>query len=53
MMLMIKVNQKRIKVKGKGVNGSTTFDREIKKLEWTIQERGNLRVGASGKEARG
>ena len=51
--LMTKVNQKRIKVKRKGVNGSTKFDREIKKLEWTIKERGNLRVGASEKEARG
>ena len=51
--LMTKVNQKRIKVKGKGVNGSTKFDREIKKLKWTIKECGNLRNEAFGKEARG
>ena len=32
MKLMTKVNQKRIKVKGNGVNGSTKFDKEIKKI---------------------
>ena len=37
--LMTMVSQRRNKGKRKGTIGSTKFDRELKKLEWTVKER--------------
>ena len=31
----------------------TKSDKELKKLEWTVMERGSLKLGAQGKGARG
>ena len=49
---MSKVNQRRIKGKGKGVNSSTKFDRELKKLKWTVKDKGSIKVSSQGKGAR-
>ena len=50
--LMTKVNQTRIKGKEKRVNGSTRYERELKKLKWTVNEGRKIRSGASRKGAR-
>ena len=36
---MTRVSEKRYKDKGKGVQSSTRFDRELKRLRWTIKEK--------------
>ena len=53
MELMTKANQRRIKGKGKGGIASTKFERELKKLEWTVKDKGSLNLGAQGKGTRG
>ena len=47
--LMTKVSEKRYKDKGKGVRSSTRFDKELKRLRWTINEKGRPSVEAVGK----
>ena len=42
-----------IKFKGKGVQGTIEFDRELKKLEWIVTEKGRSRSGLSAKGERG
>ena len=42
--LMTKVSKKRYKDKGKRVQSSTRFDRELKRLRWTTKEKGRSRV---------
>lgn len=41
---MAKVRKKKMKGKGKGVNNSTRFDRELKKLEWTVKDKRGYRL---------
>ena len=54
---MQKVGQRRCKGKGKGkgkgAGGSSSFDRELKKLEWNVKDRGKSKMEAQGKGARG
>ena len=47
--LMYKMSYRRKKGKGKEVQGKTKFDREMKKLEWTVQEKGRASRGFAGK----
>ena len=50
--MLKKISSRRKKGKGKGGQISTTFDKEMKKLEWTIRDRrykgGALRRGQRG-----
>ena len=50
--LMYKISDRRKKGKGKEVQGKTKFDKEIKKLEWTVQEKGRASRGVAGKGTR-
>ena len=50
---MIKDAKRRNKGKKKGVVVLTKFDRELKKLEWNIKEKGRQSLGAKGRGARG
>ena len=46
--LMKSICEWRKMVKGKGVQGTTKFDRELKKLQWNVKEKEkNLRVNIS------
>ena len=45
--------EKRSTVKGKGVQGTTKFDRERKKLEWNMQEKEKSRKGGSIQRGKG
>ena len=45
---MTRVSEKRYKDKGKGVQSSTRFDRELKRLRWTIKEKWRPSVEAIG-----
>ena len=38
MSLMNNICERRDKIKGKGVQGAAKFERELKKLEWNVQE---------------
>ena len=38
---MNSICERRDKTKGKGVQGGTKFKRELKKLEWNVQEKSN------------
>ena len=51
--LVTRISDRRYTDKGKGVQGSTKFDRELKRLEWIINEKERSKDGASGKGARG
>ena len=42
---MLKINGKMLEVKGKGVHRTTKFEREIKRLEWSVKEKGGNRKG--------
>ena len=37
--LMNNICERRLTAKGKGVQGTTKFNREIKKLEWNVKEK--------------
>ena len=50
--LMTGVSEKRYKDKGKGVQGYTKYDRELKRLSWTINEKGSFRAITTGNRAR-
>ena len=43
--MMKSISKKRITAKGKGVQGTTKFDREIKKLQWNVKEKEKSRRG--------
>ena len=47
--LMIGVSERMYKDKGKGVHGSTRFDRELKRLEWALRIMGDLELMLLGK----
>ena len=49
---MTKINSRRQKSKGKEGSVSTKFDRELKKLEWNVIDKGRKKNGAPGKGAR-
>ena len=51
--LMQKVGHRRFKGKGKGAGESSRFDRELKKLEWNVKDRGISKMGGQGKEEQG
>ena len=50
--LMYKLSDRRQKGKGKEMQGMTKFDREIKKLAWTMQENGGSLKGVERKGTR-
>ena len=50
--LMYKISDRRQKDKGKEVQGTTKFDREMKKLEWTVKEKKRSTKGGVGKGTR-
>ena len=35
------------------MNSSTKFDRKLKKLKWTVKDKGTIKVASQGKGARG
>ena len=49
MDLITRVSEKRYKDKGKGVQGSTRFDKELKRLRWMIKDKGRPIVDDIGK----
>ena len=49
MDLMTRVSEKRYKDKGKRVQSSTKFDRELKRFRWMIKEKRRSKVEAVGK----
>ena len=51
--LMNKICERRTMVKGKGVQGTTKFDKELKKLEWNVQEKEKSRRGSSSQSGKG
>ena len=50
--LMYKISDRRQKGKGKEMQGTTQFDREMKKLAWTMQEKGRSTKGVEWKGTR-
>ena len=50
--LMYKISDRRQKGKGKEMQGTTKFDREMKKLVWTVQEKGRSTKGVERKGTR-
>ena len=53
LLLMSRISERRQQDKGKGVQRSTKFDRELKKLTWTVKDKESLKLRASGRGARG
>ena len=51
--LMNSICERRSTVKGKGVQGTTKFNRGIKKLEWNIKEKEKSRIGGSSLKGKG
>ena len=51
--LMNSINARRQQIKGKGVQGTSKFEREIKKLKWTIQEKKSSSKGGSSEKGKG
>ena len=51
--LMSSICERRVKLKGKGVQGTTKFDRELKKLKWTMQEKEKNNRGGSSQRGKG
>ena len=51
--MMNNICEKRSTVKAKGVQGTTKFDRERKKLEWNMQEKEKSRKGGSSQRGKG
>ena len=51
--LMSSICEGRFKLKGKGVHGTTKFDRELKKLKWTMQEKEKSGRGGSSQRGMG
>ena len=51
--LMNNINARRQQIKGKGVQGTSKFEREIKKLKWTIQEKKSSSKGGSSEKGKG
>ena len=51
--LMNSICERRSTVKGKGVQGTTKFDRERKKLEWNMKEKEKSRKGGPSQRAKG
>ena len=49
---MKKIYASRQKGKGKGAPTLTKFDRELKKLEWNVKDKGRSKGVASRREAR-
>ena len=45
--LMLKISGRMLEVKGKGVHRTTKFKREIKRLEWSVEEKGGIEKGCS------
>ena len=50
---MNSICERRFKLKGKGVQGITKFDRELKKLKWTMQEKEKSGKGVSSQRGKG
>ena len=50
--LMYKISDRRQKGKGKEMEGTTKFDKEMKKLEWIVQDKGRAARGAARKGTR-
>ena len=50
--LMNRVLLRRNKGKGRGVFGSTKYDRELKKLHWTTKDGGSSKSGAQSRGVR-
>ena len=50
--LMKRIKGKRLKGTGKGGPVITKFDREIKKLEWNVMDKGRKKSGVVGKGMR-
>lgn len=51
--LVSRVSKRRTKDKGKGVSTLASFDRELKRLEWTIKEKGRINSGLAKRGLRG
>ena len=51
--LMNRICERRSMVKGKGVQGTTKFDSEIKKLEWNMKEKEKSRKRGSSQRGKG
>ena len=47
-LLIFRISERRQQDKGKGVQGSTKFDLELKKLIWTVKDKENLRKKGEG-----
>ena len=50
---MSRISERKQQNKGKGVQGSTKFDRELKKLTWIVKDKESLKPRALGRGARG
>ena len=50
---MNRINTSRQKIKGKGGAGTTKFDRELKRLAWSMKDTERTKRGAPSKGARG
>ena len=50
---MSSICERGVKLKGKGVQGTTKFDRELKKLKWTMQEKEKNNRGGSSQRGKG
>ena len=51
--LMNRICERRFKLKGKGVQGTTKFDKKLKKLKWTMQEKVKSNRGGSSQRGKG
>ena len=51
--LMSSICERRFKLKGKGVQRLTKFNREFKKLEWAVQEKHKNNRGGSSQRGKG
>ena len=50
---MSSICERRVKFIGKGVQGTTKFDRELKKLKWTMQEKEKNKLRGSSQRGKG